>query len=119
MSSRPTANPRVSFSTQGRAAPLLLGVELIRADLARSALGLELGEAPCGGPITWALFIDGALVGRTDEPMTDDAAQAWARRITGDGVHFQLAHRAGGYWLADTAGLVDAAGRPGEGGWSR
>jgi hypothetical protein len=100
--------------------PLLLGVELIRADIAKAVLGLNLGDAPCGGPITWALFIDAALVGRTDEPMTDDAAQAWARRMTGDGVRFQLAHRLGGYWLADTAHVADRFDRHGaQGGWSR
>ncbi|MDD7966126.1 hypothetical protein [Actinomycetospora lemnae] len=83
--------------------PLLLGVELVRADVANDVLGLELGEAPCGGPITWVLIIDGVVAGRTDEPMTDDAAQGWARRITGEGVHFQLARTTtGGYWLADT-----------------
>ena len=51
------------------------------------------------------------------EPLTDDAAQAWARRVTGDAVRFQLAHRAGGYWLADA---TDARELPAtEGGWSR
>jgi hypothetical protein len=97
--------------------PLLLGVELVRTDVARSVLGLELGDAPCGGPITWALFIDGAVAGRTDEPLTDDAAQAWARRMTGEAVLFQLAHRTGGYWLADA---TDAGELPPAGGrWSR
>lgn len=95
--------------------PLLLGVELVRADVARSVLGLDLGSAPCGGPITWALFIDGGVAGRTDEPLTDDFAQAWARRITGDGVRFQLAHRGGGYWLADAANPAHS----GLSGWSR
>ncbi len=100
--------------------PLLLGVELVRADVARTVLGLELGDAPCGGPITWALFIDAAAVGRTDEPMTDDAAQAWARRMTGDGVSFKLAHPHGGYWLADTSDLPDVSELyGGQGGWSR
>jgi hypothetical protein len=97
--------------------PLLLGVELVRADVAKAVLGLELGDAPCGGPITWALFIDAAPAGRTDEPMTDDAAQAWARRILGEGVRFQPAHRDGGYWLADTAEVLKPSDR--EGGWSR
>lgn len=106
---------RQTTSTAARATvPLLLGVELVRADVAKTALGLELGHAPCGGPITWALFIDGAVAGRTDEPMTDDAAQDWARRITGEGVRFQLAHRVGGYWLADAVDLPHA-----ESGWSR
>ena len=100
--------------------PLLLGVELVRADVAKTVLGLDLGDAPCGGPITWALFIDAALVGRTDEPMIDDAAQAWARRMTGDGVRFQLADPRGGYWLADTTDLPDALDlHGGQGGWSR
>ena len=112
---------RTSSGTQRRGtAPrlrLLLGVELVRADTAITVLGLELGDAPCGGPITWALFIDGAVAGRTDEPMTDDAAQAWARRITGEGMRFQLALPTGGYWLADAADVLDP--RCGEGGWSR
>ena len=100
--------------------PLLLGVELVRADVARTLLGWELGDAPCGGPITWALSIDGVVVGRTDEALTDDAAQDWARRLTGEGVGFQLAHRAGGYWLADTTDAGDGDGPLlGEGGWSR
>ncbi|GAA4895168.1 hypothetical protein [Actinomycetospora straminea] len=94
--------------------PLLLGVELVRADVASHLFGLELGEAPCGGPITWALIIDGVVAGRTDEPMTDDAAQGWARRIAGEGVHFQLARAAGGYWLADAGD-----GSRTRGGWSR
>ncbi|GLZ49487.1 hypothetical protein Acsp06_56720 [Actinomycetospora sp. NBRC 106375] len=100
--------------------PLLLGVELVRADVARSSFGLELGEAPCGGPVTWALFIDAVLVGRTDEAMTDDAARAWAWRITGDGVRFQLGRPGGGYWLADTTDVADLGDRRrAEGGWSR
>jgi hypothetical protein len=94
--------------------PLLLGVELVRADVAKAVLGFELGDAPCGGPITWALFMDAVAAGRTDEPMTDEAAQEWARRITGEGVRFQLAHRAGGYWLADAADVSQARA-----GWSR
>ena len=114
---RPTSTTPASDTQAHATLPLLLGIELIRADVARTALGLELGEAPCGGPITWALFIDGVLAGRTDEPLTDDAAQAWARRINGEGVRFQLAHRAGGYWLADAA---DAGELPlAEGAWSR
>ena len=56
--------------------PLLLGVELIRADVAATVLGVGLGDVPCGGPITWALLIDGAVAGRTDEPLTDEAAAA-------------------------------------------
>lgn len=103
--------------TAGTTMPLLLGIELVRADIARTTLGLELGDAPCGGPITWALFTDGVLAGRTDEPMTDDAAQDWARRITGEGARFQLAHPTGGYWLADAADLHDP--RRGESGWSQ
>jgi hypothetical protein len=96
----------------GQTAPLLLGTELVRADVAVTVLGLALGEVPAGGPVTWALFVDAVLVGRTDEPMTDDAAQGWARRMLGDGVRFQLGHRDGGYWLADAAGT-------GACGWSR
>lgn len=116
MSSRRAAH-QLAASDCGRTAPLLLGVELVRADVARSALGLDLGDAPCGGPITWALFIDGEPVGRTDEAMTDDSAQAWARRMTGEGVRFQLADPRGGYWLADAG---DVPERPGsKGGWSR
>lgn len=111
MSSRRTDKPSATFAGTGRGAPLLLGVELVRADVGRSLLGLDLGDAPCGGPITWALFIDGDLVGRTDEAMTDEAAQAWARRMTGEGVRFQRADPRGGYWLADSTDL--------QGGWSR
>lgn len=115
---------RPTMTTLGAAAPsttpLLFGVELVRADVARSSLGLELGEAPCGGPVTWALFIDAVLVGRTDEAMTDDSAQAWARRITGEGVRFHLGRPGGGYWLADTTDVTELGGRrPDEGGWSR
>ncbi len=100
--------------------PLLLGIELVRADIAKTVLGLDLGDAPCGGPITWALFIDAAPVGRTDEPLTDEAAQAWAHRMTGDGVRFQLAHPRGGYWLADTTDLPDVSKLyGGHSGWSR
>lgn len=115
---------RPTTTTLGAAAPstvpLLLGVELVRADVARSSLGLELGEASCGGPVTWALFIDAVLVGRTDEAMTDDAAHSWARRITGEGVRFQLGRPGGGYWLADTTDIADLGGRrPAEGGRSR
>jgi hypothetical protein len=100
--------------------PLLLGVELVRADVAKAVFGLDLGDAPCGGPITWVLSVDAVVVGRTDEPMTDDAAQAWARRMTGDEVRFQLAHPHGGYWLADTTDLPDHAElHGGAGGWPR
>ncbi|MDD7941687.1 hypothetical protein PHK61_25015 [Actinomycetospora lutea] len=109
--------------------PLLLGVELVRADIAAAVLGVGLGEVPCGGPITWALLIDGAVAGRTDEPLTDDAAQDWARRMLGEGTRFQLAHSGGGYWLTDTTDLPqppDLRQRlelPGSssthGGWSR
>ena len=98
--------------------PLLLGVELVRADIAAAVLGVGLGNAPCGGPITWALLIDGAVAGRTDEPLTDDAAQDWARRVLGEGTRFQLAHTGGGYWLTDTTDL-DITPRHGSGGWSR
>jgi hypothetical protein len=107
----------VPAAAPGQTAPLLLGTELVRADTAKTVLGRPLGEAPCGGPITWALFIDGVMVGRTDEAMTDDAAQSWARRMLGNGVRFQLGHRDGGYWLADTAEIADS--RRGESGWSR
>ena len=99
----------------GQTAPLLLGTELVRADVASTVLGLALGEVPAGGPVTWALFVDAVLVGRTDEPMTDEAAQGWARRMLGDGVRFQLGHRDGCYWLADAADTADS----GACGWSR
>ncbi|WP_433786957.1 hypothetical protein ACQPX6_08950 [Actinomycetospora sp. CA-101289] len=99
----------------GQTAPLLLGTELVRADVALSVLGLRLGDVPVGGPVTWALFVDAVLVGRTDEPMTDEAAQGWARRMLGDGVSFQLGRRGGGYWLTDAADTGDA----GANGWSR
>lgn len=124
-SRRATTTTPASGARADAAVPLLLGIELVRADIARTLLGWELGDAPCGGPITWALYIDGVVVGRTDEPLTDEAAQAWARRLTGEGVGFQLAHRAGGYWLADTteADTTDAGDGdgplPGEGGWPR
>lgn len=123
-SRRRTTTPPATMPATGTGlpatVPLLLGIELVRADIAMTVLGLDLGDAPCGGPITWALFIDAALVGRTDEPMTDDAAQAWARRTTGDGVHFQLGHPRGGYWLADTTHVAERLDRPSaQGGWSR
>jgi hypothetical protein len=95
--------------------PLLLGTELVRADVAAKVLGLRLGEVPLGGLVTWALFVDAVLVGRTDETLTDEAAQGWARRMLGDGVRFQLVRPAGGYWLADAAVLGDR--QPAEGGW--
>lgn len=107
---------RIGSPTQSTT-PLLFGVELVRADVAVSVLGVVLGDAPCGGPITWALFIDAALVGRTDEVMTDEAAHVWAKRLTGERTRFQLAHSGGGYWLADQA--VPADCQPTEGGWSR
>ena len=114
---RPTSTTPAPCHQAHATVPLLLGIELVRADVARSVLGLVLGDVRCGGPITWALFIDGAVAGRTDEPLTDDAAQAWAYRITGDAVRFQLAHRAGGYWLADATDAGELP--PAEGGWSR
>ncbi|GAA4929297.1 hypothetical protein EV188_101425 [Actinomycetospora succinea] len=114
---RPTSTTPAPDNQAHATVPLLLGIELVRADVARSVVGLELGDAPYGGSITWALFIDGAVAGRTDEPLTDDAAQAWARRVTGGDVRFQLAHRAGGYWLADA---TDTGKLPPPGsGWSR
>ena len=113
---RPTSTTPTPNNQSHATVPLLLGIELVRADVAKAVFGLELGDAPCGGPITWALFIDGAVAGRTDEPLTDDAAQAWARRITGEPVRFQLAHYAGGYWLADAA---EAKPHSAGGGWSR
>jgi hypothetical protein len=104
----------------GQTTPLLLGTELVRNDVAAIVLGLALGDVPCGGPVTWALFVDAVLVGRTDEALTDEAAQAWARRMVGEGARFQLAHRGGGYWLADSAASTELTRpRPGEGGWSR
>lgn len=116
-SRRPTPSARIGAPAQ-TTTPLLLGVELVRADVAASVLGVELGDAPCGGPITWALFVDAALVGRTDEAMTDAAAQAWAMRMAGKGTRFQLARPGGGYWLGDPAcSDVPADLQPGEGGW--
>ena len=101
-SRRATSGPSALGEPVHATLPLLLGVELVRADVAKTVLGRELGVVPCGGPITWALLIDGVVRGRTDEPMTDDAAQRWARRIVGDGACFQLAHPAGGYWLTES-----------------
>ncbi len=73
--------------------------ELIRSDIARRA-GIDLGQAPAGGPASWALWVDAATVARTDEPMTDEQAQHWARRMLGEHVTFELGHRDGGYWVA-------------------
>jgi hypothetical protein len=118
MSSRRPSARAVGFGAPAHATtPLLFGVELVRADVAPVVLGLELGDAPCGGPITWALFIDAALVGRTDEAMTDEAAQVWAKRLLGDEARFQLARPGGGYWLADST--APAERQLDEGGWSR
>ncbi|MDD7942505.1 hypothetical protein PHK61_29235 [Actinomycetospora lutea] len=118
--SRNRSTTTVSTVGLGQTAPLLLGTELVRSDVATTVLGLALGDVPCGGPVTWALFVDAVLVGRTDEALTDEAAQAWARRMLGDGVRFQLAHRGGGYWLAEAAKQGELTGpRPGGGGWSR
>jgi len=116
---RTTTTPAIGAGAPATV-PLLLGIELVRADIAKAVLGLDLGDASCGGPITWALFIDAVMVGRTDEPLTDDAAQAWAHRMTGDSVCFQLADPRGGYWLADTSDLPDCSELPRRvGGWSR
>ena len=118
--SRNRSTPAVSALGLGQTAPLLLGTELVRSDAAASVLGLALGDVPCGGPVTWALFVDAVLVGRTDEALTDEASQAWARRMLGDGARFQLAHRGRGYWLAEAADTTEIGGpRPGEGRWSR
>ncbi|MDD7967795.1 hypothetical protein [Actinomycetospora lemnae] len=114
---RPTSTTPAPDNQAHATVPLLLGIELVRADVARSVLGLVLGDVPCGEPITWALFIDGVVAGRTDEPLTDDAAQAWAHRITGEPVRFQLAHHAGGYWLADVTDAGELP--PPENRWSR
>lgn len=103
MPSRRSSARAAGFGASAHATtPLLFGVELVRADVAPAVLGVVLGDAPCGGPITWALFVDAALVGRTDEAMTDDAAQVWAKRLVGDDARFQLARSGGGYWLADS-----------------
>ena len=119
MSSRRPTPRTAGFGAPAHATtPLLFGVELVRADVAATVLGLALGDAPCGGPITWALFVDAALVGRTDEAMTDEAAQVWAKRLVGDGARFQLARPGGGYWLAD-ASRAGGLASPVEGGWSR
>lgn len=110
----------VSAGGLGQTAPLLLGTELVRSDVAVTVLRLNLGEVPCGGPVTWALFVDAVLVGRTDEALTDEAAQAWARRMVGGGVRFQLGHRSGGYWLAEAERPDECADpRPAQGGWPR
>ena len=70
--------------------------ELIRADIAR-LVDVDLGHAPGGGPACWALWIDAATVACTDEPMTDDHAQHWARRMLGEHVTFEL-----GTWTVAT-----------------
>ena len=123
MSSRRSGPRTAAFGAPAHATtPLLFGVELVRADIATTVLGLELGDAPCGGPITWALFVDAVLVGRTDEALTDEAAQGWAKRLTGEGTRFQVARSGGGYWLADAARFTKpnepASSRAADGGWS-
>lgn len=50
---------------------------------------------------SWGLCIDGHLVASTDEPMTAEAAQHWARRMLGEHVTFQPGHDAAGYWVAN------------------
>ncbi len=85
--------------------------ELIRADIARLA-GVDLGHAPAGGPVSWALWIDAATVACTDEPMTDDHAQHWARRMLGEHVTFERGHRDGGYWVATPTHSLDPAATP-------
>jgi len=83
--------------------------ELIRADIAR-LVEVDLGHAPAGGPVSWALCIDAATVACTDEPMTDEQAQHWARRMLGEHVTFQPGHRDGGYWVATPTGAHRAGG---------
>ena len=82
--------------------------ELIRADIAR-LVDVDLGHAPAGDPVCWALWIDAATVACTDEPMTDDHAQHWARRMPGEHVTFQPGHRDGGYWVATPTHSLDPA----------
>ena len=87
---------------------MLLGTELIRADEA-ARLGLYAPDtgalrAPGGGAVTWLLVVDGGRVACTDEPLTDQAAQDWARRLlapSGEHVVFHPAGRVGGHWLAE------------------
>ncbi len=83
--------------------------ELIRADIAR-LVEVDLGHARAGGPVSWALCIDAATVACTDEPMTDEQAQHWARRRLGAHVTFQPRHRDGGYWVATPTGAHRAGG---------
>jgi hypothetical protein len=83
--------------------------ELIRADIAR-LVEVDLGHTPAGGPVSWALCIDAATVACTDEPMTDEQAQHWARRMLGEHVTFQPGHRDGGYWVATPTGAHRAGG---------
>jgi len=96
--------------------------ELIRTDIAR-LVDIDLGQAPAGGPVSWALWIDATTVARTDEPLTDEQAQHWARRMLGEHVTFQLGHRNGGYGVATpTTARVDTDAsirHPGEGGAPR
>jgi hypothetical protein len=49
----------------------------------------------------WGLCIDGQLVASTDESMTGEQAQHWARRILGEHVTFELGDGHAGYWVAD------------------
>ena len=85
--------------------------ELIRADIAR-LVEVDLGPAPGGGPVCWALWIDAATVACTDEPMTDEQAQHWARRMLGEHVTFEPGHRDGGYWVATPTHSLDPAATP-------
>lgn len=74
--------------------------ELLRADVA-AVVGIDLGAVSGGDAVTWTLSIDAVTVACTDEPLTDTAAVAWARRMLGEGVRFLPARRdGGGYWVA-------------------
>jgi hypothetical protein len=70
--------------------------ELLNAHLLRIA-----GLAAPGRQ--WGLRSDAQLVAATDEPMTDEQAQHWARRMLGDHVTFEPWRADGCYRVADPA----------------
>jgi hypothetical protein len=49
----------------------------------------------------WGLCVDSELVAASDEPMTDEQAKHWARRMLGEHVTFELGDGHRGYWVAN------------------